>query len=168
MLDEEGIKEIETKYISNRAIENYNKKAIDRVLEGQSVDDLSVDAEKAQLLEQFASSGGARSLIPDEVDEKTWDEIFKDFEWNVEVSVTGEDRNVQDNLATFTTILKYVANDPAKFNLIFNKVLAESNAISPIEMQNQTAKQQIQEAQPQQTQLNTQQPTQQGAPIGGA
>ena len=82
--------------------------------------------------------GGQRFFKPSEISTKTWKEQFKNLEWEVEVDITGEPKNVQEALATLGTALK-VMIDPAfmqnkQAQTVVSKILELSGAISPIEL----------------------------------
>lgn len=92
--------------------------------------------QKAQ--EQMSPQGGQRFFKPSEISSKTWADTFKDLEWDLECDITGEDAPDKDDLATLTTVLQTISNNPRVLydpnaKLIFNKILSVAGGISPLE-----------------------------------
>ena len=86
--------------------------------------------------------GSERFIKPSEIPTKTWKEVFDDFEWDIEVDVTGESSYSKEDLATLTTVFQTIA-DPAKQavlqmpqgKMLFNEILNKTSAISPVQLQ---------------------------------
>lgn len=146
ILDSEGIKQLDTWYITAEAQKKVNRKIIDKVLSGDEGTVVTpqeqtemMDAETQRIQTELAEMGTQRFLKPDELDEKTWKDIFKDFDWQIEVEVTNEQSDKEAMLTTLTTVMQTIAANPAvlqdpNMKLIFNKILSATGEISPLEL----------------------------------
>lgn len=158
LLDEMGIKQLDTWYITGTASRRVNQKIIDEVLQGEIVTPEQqtemLTEESTQLRSQLAMQGNQRFITPSEMDDKTWKEVL-DINWDsVEVEITNEQSDKEAVMTTLTTVMQTVAQNPAvlqdpNMKMLFNKILEMTGQISSIELSNQTPA-------PQQT-----------APIGG-
>lgn len=143
LLEDYQIKQIDSFFLPNEANRRVNKKIKDTVLSGQSYDTSQQEIETAQteesLRQGLASFGNQRFIPPSEISTKTWKEVLKDAEWNLEIDVTNEEKDTQAIIATLTTILQSIASNPlilqdSNAKLIFNKILELTGGISPIEI----------------------------------
>jgi hypothetical protein len=80
-----------------------------------------------------------RTFRPDEIESVTWADVFKDFEWNIKMNVTGENSNDDNMVQTLTTALQIVGSNPQAlqnptFALLFNKIISMTGAVSPLEI----------------------------------
>ncbi len=147
-LDMHGIKQIEERYIKNTAIKNVNDKKLDILLNykfdgtlNEQLDQIPNTAQEEERLKQELAIGGQnRFFKPSEVSDKTWKELLKDLEWQVEVEVGTDPESVDKKaiLSTLNTALTTVMN-PAfgqnkKAQYIVDKILTETGRISPIEL----------------------------------
>lgn len=141
-LEQYDIDWLDSKYIKNRAIIESKKVIKSKVLAGEAVSledqsSLIQDAENG-LQESLKDLGNTRFFKPSDIDGKTWKEQFKNLEWDVEVDVTGENKDYQSALATFNTALQVVMNPAYSQNkeaqLIVSKILNATGQISPIEL----------------------------------
>jgi hypothetical protein len=90
----------------------------------------------------MGSQGNERYLKPinpKDLSDTTWKELFKDFEWDVEVEITPENTDKEATLTTLSTILQTVVSNPAIFDnptakMLFNKILEETGRFSPVEI----------------------------------
>ena len=164
-LDVYGVDKLDSMYIKNEAITRENNRAIEQILNGEVAQPLDIPAQENNIKEELSTLGGHRFFKPAEIN---WKKEFEDFEWEVEVDVTGEATNSQLNITTLTTVLQTIASNPMVLNdpnakMLFNKIIEQTGAVSPIEIQNLPKP----EAQPMQAQGQPMQlPT--PSPIGGA
>lgn len=148
-LDSYGIDKIESAYIKAKSTEIANKINADILFKQAEEGTLTQEAqftspeEQAVKLQQgMQEMGSERFIKPSDVPTKTWKEIFDDFEWDVEVDVTGESSYSKEDLATLTTVFQTIA-DPAKQavlqtpqgKMLFNEILNKTSAISPVQLQ---------------------------------
>ena len=142
-LKQYDIDKIDSRYVANKATELTNKLIVELALS----DEMPTPEDQALLQEvaekgidaTIKSQGNTRYFIPSEVEDKTWKEILKDLEWDVEVDITGEPRDTQNLMATLNTTLGIVAGlggqpMPEEMKVIFNKILEMTGALSPIEL----------------------------------
>lgn len=159
-LDTYGIDKIDAIYIKNEAIRRENARAIDQILSGQIAEPLDIAGQTMKIQEELNNLGGQRFYKPSEVD---WKTEFKDFEWDVEVDVTGESKDNQNTMATLTTLYQAMIGDPSQqavAKMILGKILEMTGAVSPIELQTLPT--------PQPQNINTQALTGGGTPQVGA
>ena len=109
-------------------------------MEGQLPVDVTQEETELEVEDSLRQLGATRGFRPDEIDQKTWDEIFDGFVWDVEVEVTSENTEKEATMTTLTTVLQTIATNPnilsdPAMKLLFNKILEETGRISPIELQ---------------------------------
>lgn len=143
-LDTFGVSQIETMYVKKEAIKRTNKIAIDQFRAGEVPNTPDIQGAEKVIKEELSESGNARFFKPSDQPDKTWKELFKDLEWEVEVEVTGESSDKQAALTTLNTTLQIImAKGGQPMNpeekLIFNKILALTGEVSPLEFSNMEA-----------------------------
>ena len=141
ILSEQQIIKIDSLYVPNEAIRQMNEKVKNTILSGQIVDPDSNDLQAITqgIEEGLQADGNQRFIKPSEIKDKTWKEVLKDVEWEVDIDVTGESRDTQSIMATLTTVLQTLATNPAILNdpnakTIFNKIIETTGAINPMEL----------------------------------
>ena len=145
VLEDYDIKQIDAMYVPNKAIRQSNKKLIGDILSGSVItsdmQQASIQEQEMKIKKEMAASGNQRFLKPSDIDIKTWKEALKDFEWEVEVEITNESTDKQAVFSNINALLQMLANPNfAMFlqtddgRMIFNKLLSEIGAFSPIEM----------------------------------
>lgn len=148
-LDSHGVKQVEMMYINNEAIRRHNAKAAYEALNnpvGQPIQGLNIEDTKAKIGNEMASGGNQRFIKPSDIPDKTWQEVFADLEWEVEVEVTNEQTDKEAVMTTLTTVLQSIATNPAilqdpNMRMLFNKILETTGAVSPVELTQATAPQ---------------------------
>jgi hypothetical protein len=142
-LDNLSIKQIDSLYIPNEAKRRFNQMAVEKVIQALETDDMSMvpspyDPRQAEMdvANDMKSLGNNRYFAPDELSEKTWKEIFKDFEWDVEIEVTNEQSDKQAVLANLNDTLGKLAQlgDIENARLVLAKILEETDIFSPMEI----------------------------------
>ena len=151
ILDEHKIKKIDSMYVPAEATRRVNKNIIEDILR-KTPEDLKAGKvftpEMQQ--EQIAGEGeviqtalnqfeNQRFISPSEIDDDTWKKVLKDFEWDIEVDITGENKDSEAILTTLTTMLQTLASlqgqpMPPEMRLVFDKILEETAVISPVEL----------------------------------
>jgi hypothetical protein len=148
-LDSQEIAEIDAIYIPQEAIKRFNQEAVKKVLAmqpGQPTQPGSVPSPyQPQLSEQavkdqLALMGNKRSFTPDELDIKTWKDVLKDLEWEVNVEVTNEGSDKQAVMTTLNTLFQTLASNPyilqnPNAKMVFDAILTETDRISPLQLQ---------------------------------
>jgi hypothetical protein len=141
-LDAQGIQKLDKMYIKAKASEIFEKEAKQKIkealLQGEVPEFIDPDMSgiEEKLQNDLAEFGGERFIVPSEIDDKTWKDIFKDLEWEVEVDVTGESKDLQAHLQTLNTLYINMLNsgqinDARK---VLEKILEITGAFSPIEL----------------------------------
>lgn len=148
ILDEQGIQEIDAMFVPKEAVRRHNdamKQAllnapIDRPL---TADDLpkpfDAQAGEAAVRADLKPLGNKRFLKPDEIGEATWKKALKGFEGRVVVDIDGEATDTQTMLQTLSSTLATIAKNPMilqdpNAKLLFNKILTETGALSPLQL----------------------------------
>ncbi len=142
ILKSHDLDKIDRKYISWKAITNTNNKVIDSVLAGTPVYEPQKQAMLAQeaqgIKDGLQAQGNQRFFKPSDITDLQWNEYFKNMEWDLEIDVTDESKNIQEIMTTLNTALTmtmnpaYAQNKQAQF--IVNKILEKTAVLSPIEM----------------------------------
>lgn len=141
-LDSYHIDKIDSLYVPSEAARRYNEQATNQVLSGLNPAPYNPAQAQAQVQQEVQQQGNTRYFKPSDIPDKTWKELFKDLEWELEVDITGEQRDTQAVMETLNTALKIVASTPPErlqdpnFKLLFNKILEQSSVVSPIEIAN--------------------------------
>jgi len=143
VLDDAGIKQIDSLYIPNEAKRRFNQMAVDGVIKALSTGDMSkvpapYDPATAEqgVANDMKPLGNNRYFKPDDISEATWKEVFKDMEWDVEVEITNEQNDKTANLGTLSTVFTDLANmgDISNARLVLSKILEETGTFSPMEL----------------------------------
>jgi hypothetical protein len=139
-LDSYQISQIDSIYTKNKAIQMDNDQKKKAILNGQIAENLDLTELQNGLQESLNAQGNQRFFKPSEVDDKTWKELFKDLEWELEVEVTDETGNKEVTLTTLDSVFKTLVSmngqpmsDEQKF--VFNQILETTGKISPMQMQ---------------------------------
>jgi hypothetical protein len=138
-LSEQGISEFDAKFIPSEAARLSNSIIKEQVLSGQIASQPDILALQEGVKQGMGSLGNTRYIKPSDIPSKTWKDIFKDFEWEVEVDITGESKDRQAVLETLSTVLQTIASNPLMLQdpnarMVFNAILDETAAISPLQL----------------------------------
>jgi hypothetical protein len=159
ILEEENIKQIDSMYIPNEVTRRLNQKKKETILSGEIFDPGFEAADMAEANAEISKTltGNQRFIKPSDVPNKTWKEVFDDMEFDIDIDITGEAKDVQGAMATLTTIFQVVASNPAVLQdptvkMMFSKILNLSGVVSPLELS------QGSQPPPQQPQQQIQQP----------
>lgn len=155
ILDDAGISEIDAMYIPHEAVRRYNERTTNDVLSGvqsylksgtlSPIQPFNAQQEQQGVQQDLGRLGDKRFFKPSELNDKTWAELFSDFEWeSVKVEITAENTNKQMILQTLSTVLQTVASNPAilqdpNAKMVFSALLNETGVISPIQLQSSTS-----------------------------
>lgn len=137
-LEAYGISKIDVMYINNEATKKMVQDDIDKILSGQYPKQ-DFKGSLSQIQNQLSAQGAQRFFKPSDLSKKTWKDIFKDMEWELECDITGEDAPSKDDLTTLTTVLQTIASNPRVLfdpnaKLVFNKILMGAGGASPLEL----------------------------------
>lgn len=139
-LDAQGITKVDLMFVNNEAIRRTNKKMAEEMFNMQLAQPADVEGEAQNVRDELAEQGNTRYFSPSSLGDKTWAELFKDIEDNVEVDASGEASNKSEVMSTLTTVLQTIATNPQVLQdpnarMIFNKILEATGDISAIELQ---------------------------------
>lgn len=146
ILDQNGLQQIDQMYIPVEAVKRYNAKTIAQTLSmqpGQTTglpQPFNATAAQQDLQQETGAQGNQRFFVPDDADDKTWAEVFSDFEWDsIRVEITNENSDKQATLQTLNTVFQTIASNPIILNnpdarLVFNAILSETGKISPMQI----------------------------------
>jgi hypothetical protein len=141
-LEAYDIDRIDAKYVKNMSIKVSNNIIKDKILNGQPVSPeeqaMITDSVAGKLKEGLSENGNQRFFTPDEIPTKTWKELFKDSDDEVEVSVTDENQDA-DAMTTLNTLLMFFVKKQGQpltpeEKMVLNKTLMLSGTVSPLEL----------------------------------
>lgn len=143
VLEAYDIDRIDKKFVPYEATKRLAKKLIAHIKETGDIpvlDGTEQTIEEKQVKEELSQQGTSRFFKPSELEDVTWKQLFKDYEWEVEVDITGEQSDNQSDMATLSTVFTTIASNPQvlenpKVQLLFNKILSKTGVVSPIELQ---------------------------------
>lgn len=140
ILEAHEIKQIDSKYLPAEVNRRVEKRKKDTILSGEIYDPSQEQADVAQVSAEvqgeLSAMGNQRFIQPDK---ENWAKEFEDLDWDLELDVTGESKDVQATMATLNTALTFVASlqgrpmsDDERF--MFNELLKVSGTISPLQL----------------------------------
>ena len=128
-LDKESADMIDEQYINMMV-----KEQIDNIeARGQFVDPVQVQQEMESAREKLRRLGGLR-------EQKITEDLFKDYEWEIEFDITDEAIDKEAVLTTLNTVFTSIASNPMilqdpNARMLFNRILEETGVVSPVEFQ---------------------------------
>jgi hypothetical protein len=136
ILDDAGIQEIDAMYIPREAASRYNKQVKRDLIEGKIPTPYDPGMAQAEVQREMSALGNKRSFKPDELDEKQWEEMFYDFDWDcIRAEVTNENNDKQATLQTLASLYTSLAGtDPVKANVVLGRILTETGVFSPMQL----------------------------------
>ena len=141
-LDAQQIKQIDSLYVPNKAIRIRNKSILEDTLSGRIPNPPDLGLLEQNIQQNINKFGNQRFIKPSDIKNKTWKKVLKDFEWEVEVDVTGESIDKQAVMDTLNTALQVIANPNYASNpdakMIVGKILEETKVLSPLELSQTT------------------------------
>lgn len=142
MLDSQGLQKLDKMYVKAEARRQFEEEARAKIkeslLQGEIPEFIDQDMSglEEELQNNLSEFGNERFIKPSELDDKTWKDIFDGLEWEVEVDVTGESKDLQAHMQTLNTLYINMLNsgqveDARK---VLEKILEITGAFSPIEL----------------------------------
>jgi hypothetical protein len=153
-LEQNDIEWVDSKYIKNFAVSQANKfiKEKNRAyLRGERATPVSSQEQmmmtselEGEMKKTMGETGNQRFFKPSEISNNTWKEQFKDLEFDLEVDITGENKDYQSDMATLSTALTVVMNPAYQQNqeaqMIVGEILKQSSGLSPLQLSQVRAK----------------------------
>lgn len=139
-LEAHDIHKLDEMYVPREAIRRHTAKAKAALLKGEVPEPFDPAAAQAEVRQSLAPLGNQRFFSPGDV---KWKEALKYLEWELDVNITGEQRDKQAVMTTLSTVLQTIATNPAVLQepnakLVFNKILDATGVVSPVEISAQT------------------------------
>lgn len=140
-LDEQGIKEFDSMFVPNEVIRRSNDHIRKSILSGNVAEAPDPAMIENGIKNDLSQLGNQRFIKPSDIDTVKWNDALKDLEWEVEVDPSQEAEDREAIMTTLTTVLKTIAMNPAilqdpNMKMLFNKILEQTNAVSPLELSN--------------------------------
>ncbi len=141
-LDDYGIDKVEAKYVKSETIKRSNAEIADRLLSGEMVSPeeqmASLQNNQEQVKAQFEGMGDNRFLTPSDTNDKTWKDVFKDYEFEAEVDIQTNDVD-KDAATTLNSLLSFFARKQGQpltpeEKLTVEKILMLTKTVSPMEL----------------------------------
>lgn len=141
LLDAMDIEWIDKKYLTVKE----NELKIDAIFKGKTsigADgqlDFGIDDDMQEIMDAVSENGTLRKFKPSMLSSKTWKEQLKDLEWDVEIDITGEVKDLQQAMTTINTALTVMMNPAYQQNKQAQKLVAKAldltSTLSPLELQ---------------------------------
>ena len=138
-LESHEIKQIDSAFVPKEAIRIANKQIEKDIMAGKATQAPDLGAIESQIRAKLGEFGNQRFIRPSEIKTTKWSDILKDFVYEAEVEVSGEETDKKAVLQTLSTVLQTIAGNPnilqdPNARLIFNKVLEIAGGVSSIEL----------------------------------
>lgn len=134
-LEMHGIDRIEERYVKYEARRQAKKKLFKMLIGEQEMESFAMDDIEGDIRAQLQDMGEQRFFKPSMV---SWKEEFKNLEFDIEIDITGEQKDKQAVYTTLNTALQMVMNpgftENKQAQIIVNKILSETGHLSPLEM----------------------------------
>ena len=126
-------------------LEEFDKLALPANLQKQIMlslkkDHIPTQEEMMSIIDEENRETNVRVITPSKGD-KTWKDVFKDFEWDVEIDITGESRDKSAVITSLDTLFQRMIADPEAFGpedrrRMMNKIIDEigPDVISPLQI----------------------------------
>jgi len=136
ILEAHDVEKIDKLYIKSEVTKFAKEEIKQQLLNGEIPLPVDTQGIEQDIQAQLSELGNQRFFKPSEIEDKTWKEIFKDFEWEVEVDVTGESSAASENLQTLVTLYSNLiqSGNMDNANKVMKKILEITQAFSPVEL----------------------------------
>lgn len=141
ILNQNDLDRIDSLYIKGFTVAEVNRIIKEKLTKGELVgtdeQQLMLAKSEGDIKEVLGRLGNQRFFKPSDISDVTWKEQFKDLEWDLDIDITGEQKNVQEALTTLNTAIQmmmipgFEQNKKAQFAV--GKVFELTGAMSPAE-----------------------------------
>ncbi len=140
-LESQDITKLDSIYVPQEAIRRDNEQIKKTILSGGIAQNLDRGMVEQEIQKELSTFGNQRFIKPSDIKSKTWKEVLKDLEWEVEIDI--EDKKTDDQLILQYLIdwFKTIANPAVQQflttpqgKLMANKIMERSNFLSPLEV----------------------------------
>jgi hypothetical protein len=140
-LEAQDITKLDSLYIPREAIRRDNEQMKKTILSGGIAQNLDQGVLQGQIQNELSQLGNQRFIKPSDIPSKTWKEVLKDLEWEVEVDIQDKATDEQTVLQSIIDWFKTMANPAVQQYLttpqgkqLAGKILEKTNIMSPIEV----------------------------------
>ena len=141
-LEDHDIQKIDAKYVPYEATKRLAKKLINQILATREIpklDGTEMEGEMMAVEGELDEQGQQRFFKPDDIPDVVWKEIFKDLEWELEVDITGEQRQNANDMSTLAQVFQTLAGLQGQplspeAKMLLNKILTLTGTVSPAEL----------------------------------
>lgn len=136
ILEAHDIQKLDKMYVKAEAMKAVKNEVKEALMRGEIPLQIDTTQAEADIQAQLNEFGNQRFFKPSEISNKTWKEVFNNFEWEVEVDVTGESSSAREELATLTTLFSNLmqTGNIETANKVMSKILELTSAFSPVEL----------------------------------
>lgn len=144
-LDAHNIEKVEAMFVKGMTAKLNNERIKQALITGNT-ERLNAQAQQEDMMQdeqtlRQALSGSVRYIKPSDIDQKKWSDILDGFEWDVEVDITKEAKDVNAVLTTLNSVFTTLANPATAAVLqtpqgkfVFNQIMETVGTVSPIEL----------------------------------
>jgi hypothetical protein len=140
-LESQDITKLDSMHVPVEAIRRDNEQIKKTILGGGIAQNLDPQALQNQIRGELDVLGNQRFIKPSDVPTKTWKEVLKDLEWEVEIEIKDKDIDQKEMAANLIDIFKTMVN-PAmqqyvttpQGKALFGKILESTSTLNPIEL----------------------------------
>ena len=140
-LESQDITKLDQMYVPVEARRRDNAQLKRTILSGGVAHNEDMMMLQNQIKGELAEQGNQRFIKPSDVSSKTWKQVLKDLEWEVEIEIQNKDMDKQQTAQNLIDLFKIIAN-PATLQamatpqgkLLYEKILTQTNAVSPLEL----------------------------------
>lgn len=156
VLQQHDIDRIDALYLKNFSLKHVKRQIKRQVIDGEPItpeqQEVMIAETQEELREALKKLGDQRFFKPSNIDDRTWKDQFENLEWELEIDITGEQRNVQQMLTTLNTALQLVVqpgfDQNPKAKAIVGQILELTGAMSPVQF-NALPSAEVQQVEPQ-------------------
>ena len=153
ILEDYEIKQIDARYVpteaKKRAANKLKREILNKPLQAiisgnlptEEDKTIAIEKETNNIKEEFDLMGNQRFFKPSDIETKTWKDALEGFEWEAEIEITNENTDKQAMFSNINALLQMLANpnftaflQTDDGRMIFNRLLGEIGAFSPVEM----------------------------------
>jgi len=141
ILEDHDVQKIDAIFVPRDAIINYNKRGAEQALNLEFPEPFDQQQEEGAVKQSLAPLGNQRFFNPKKITGKdiSWDKLFENLKWKLEVRVTNENQDKQAMLATLSSTLQTIASFAGRpmtpdERLVFNKIMNQTGTVSPVEL----------------------------------
>ena len=144
ILESHDLDQIDSIYVPRKATKNYNKRVSDELFaalqdtNAPTPSPFNQQQEEQAVRSELSPFGNTRFFSPSSISDETWKDVLKDLEWELDIDVTGEVRNIQEVATTLNTALTVVMNPGYAQNkqaqMIVGSILELTGAVSPLKL----------------------------------